>query len=192
MKLCIKCNKEIDGKNYSYCKSCDVKRAVEYRQNNKEQIKEYKKEYQQNNKEKLKEYKKEYHKNNKEQILERKKEYYQDNKEQLKEYQKEYRKNNPHKAREKDRKRRALKKANVHEPYTEDQVLETYGTNCHICKEDIDLSASRSSGAPGWEQGLHLDHVIPLSKGGPDSLNNVKPAHGLCNLQKNNSLLSSR
>ena len=166
MKLCIKCNKEIDGKHYSYCKSCDAKRAVEYRQNNKEQIKEYKKEYQQNNKEQIKEYKKEYNK--------------------------EYHQNNPHKTREKDRKRRALKRANIHKPYTEDQVLETYGTTCHICKEDIDLSASRSSGAPGWEQGLHIDHVIPLSKGGPDSLNNVKPAHGSCNLQKNNSLLSSR
>ena len=165
MKLCIKCNKEIDGKNYSYCKSCDAKRSREYNQNNKEKTKEYK----QNNKEKILEYQKEYHKNNKEQI---------------KEYKKEYRKDNPHKAREYARKRRALEKANIHKPYTEDQVLKLYGTDCHICKEEINLSAQRSPGASGWEEGLHIDHVIPLSKGGEDTIDNVKPAHGLCNLQK--------
>ena len=177
MKLCIICNKEIDGNHLSYCKSCKSKRNKEYHQNNKEKRNKQKKEYRQNNKEQIRESDKEYRKNNKEQILERAKEYHQ---------------NNPHKTREKARKRRALKKANVHEPYTEDQVLEKYGTNCHICKEEINLLANRSSGAPGWEQGLHIDHVIPLSKGGADSLNNVKPAHGSCNLQKNDSLLSSR
>ena len=169
-----------------------ARRNAEHYQNNKEKLNKQKKEYKQNNKEQIKEYAKEYRQNNKEQIKESNKEYYQNNKEKVLERQREYHKNNPHKTREAERKRRALKKANVHEPYTEDQVLETYGTTCHICKEDIDLSASRSSGAPGWEQGLHIDHVIPLSKGGPDSLNNVKPAHGSCNLQKNDSLLSSR
>ena len=156
--------------------------------NNKEKINKRNKEYKQNNKEKTLEYNKEYYQNNKEQH----KKYYQNNKEYYKEYKKEYHKDNPHKAREYERKRRALKQKNIHKPYTEDQVLEKYGTNCHICKEDINLLANRSPGAPGWERGLHIDHVIPLSKGGADSLNNVKPAHGLCNLQKNNSLLSSR
>ena len=192
MKLCIICNKEIDGGHPSYCKSCSARRSAEYRQNNKEQVKKSKKEHYQNNKEKILEQQKEYYQNNKEQKKEYRKEYYQNNKEQIKESQKEYHQNNPHKAREKARKRRALKQKNIHKPYTEDQVLEKYGTNCHICKEDINLLANRSPGAPGWERGLHIDHVIPLSKGGADSLNNVKPAHGLCNLQKNNSLLSSR
>ena len=112
-----------------------------------------------------------------------------DNKEYYKEQNKEYHKNNPHKTREKDRKRRALKKANIHKPYSEDQVLKLYGSVCHICKEEIDLLAKRSTGAPGWERGLHIDHVMPLSKGGPDMLDNVRPAHGLCNLQKNDSVL---
>tara|TARA_B110000977_G_C10918693_1_gene432214 strand:- start:102 stop:731 length:630 start_codon:yes stop_codon:yes gene_type:complete len=195
VKLCIRCNKEIDGKHLSYCKSCNNKRAAEYQRNNKEQIREQKKEYYQNNKEQIKEQKKEYHQNNKEQIkeyyqnnkekiLEQRKEYRENNKEYYKEYKKEYRKKNPHKGREYKRKRRALKQANVHEPYTEDQVLKLYGTDCHICQEEIDLSANRSAGAPGWERALHIDHVIPLSQGGPDTLENVKPAHGLCNLQK--------
>ena len=204
MKLCIICNKEIDGSHYSYCKSCNNKRSAEYRQNNKEQLKESKKEYYQNNKEQILELKKEYYQDNKEQIIERQKEHYQNNKEQKKEYQKEhyqnnkekiresqkeYNQNNTHKKREYERKRRALKQRNIHKPYTEDQVLKLYGAACHICKKPVSLSANRSPGAPGWEQGLHLDHVIPISKGGPDTLDNVKPAHGLCNLQKKDSTL---
>ena len=203
MKLCIICNKEKDGNSPSYCKSCLARRSAEYHQNNKEQILERKKERYQNNKEQLKEYYKEYRQNNKEQILERKKEYYQDNKEKLNEQQKdyyqnnkekileqkkEYRQHNLHKGREAERKRRALKQRNIHKPYTEEQVLKLYGTNCHICKKPVNLSANRSAGAPGWERGLHIDHVVPLSKGGADALDNVKPAHGLCNLQKHASI----
>tara|TARA_R110002153_G_scaffold176527_1_gene329730 strand:- start:224 stop:793 length:570 start_codon:yes stop_codon:yes gene_type:complete len=189
MKLCTKCNKEKDSSSPSYCKSCLARRNAEYYQNNKEKInkrnKEQKKEYYQNNKEQILERKKEYYQNNKEQ----RKEYYQDNKEKALEYEKEYRQNNPHKAREKNRKRRALKQKNIHKPYSEDQVLKIYGSVCHICKEEIDLLAKRSPGVSGWEQGLHLDHVIPISKGGADTLDNVKPAHGLCNIQKSASVL---
>lgn len=84
-----------------------------------------------------------------------------------------------------DRKRRALKLKNGHEEYTEDQVLQAYGTNCNICSFSIDLDAPRKVGLPGWENGLHFDHVIELTNGGPDMLNNIRPTHGLCNLKKN-------
>ena len=174
MKLCVKCNNEKDGTHKSYCKSCMAKRSAEYYQKNKEKINEIHKEYLQNNKEK---------------ILEKEKEYRQNNKEKLSEYNKEYRQKNPHKKRESDRKRKALKRANIHKPYSEKQVLKLYGTSCHICKEGIDMFANRSVGAFGWQRGLHIDHVIPLSKGGPDTIDNVRPAHGLCNLQKFNSIL---
>jgi len=38
--------------------------------------------------------------------------------------------------------------------------------------------------------GLHIDHVMPLSKGGPDTLENVRPAHGSCNVKKQANPLS--
>jgi hypothetical protein len=57
----------------------------EYRDENKEKIKENKKEYYQENKEKIKEYKKEYYQENKEKIKERQKEYLDDNNEMRKE-----------------------------------------------------------------------------------------------------------
>ena len=68
--------------------------------------------------------------------------------------------------------------------YSDLEVLEIYGSNCHICNEPIDLNAPRQCGKPGWEKGLHIDHVYPLSKGGLDTLENVRPSHGQCNIIK--------
>jgi len=51
-------------------------------------------------------------------------------------------------------------------------------------KPPIDLSAPRQCGKPGWDNGLHIDHLYPLSKGGSDNLDNVRPAHGRCNVIK--------
>lgn len=68
--------------------------------------------------------------------------------------------------------------------YTDQDVLDTYGTNCHICNEAIDFEAPRQCGRPGWELGFHVDHVHPISKGGVDTLENVRPAHGKCNIIK--------
>jgi 5-methylcytosine-specific restriction endonuclease McrA len=81
-----------------------------------------------------------------------------------------------------------LRKGAIQKPYTHKQVLDIFGANCHICKEPIDLQATRMTGRPGWERGLHIDHVIPLSKGGDDTLENVKPSHGRCNVEKSATL----
>ena len=87
-------------------------------------------------------------------------------------------------------KRRARKRNAVSEPYTVQQILDLYGTDCHICKEPIDLDAPRSVHKEGYQRGLHLDHVIPLSKGGSDLIENVKPSHAQCNLRKNARLVA--
>jgi 5-methylcytosine-specific restriction endonuclease McrA len=68
--------------------------------------------------------------------------------------------------------------------YSDADVLSTYGLDCHICQTPIDLNAPRRVGRDGWEKGLHIDHVYPLSKGGLDILENVRPAHGKCNIIK--------
>jgi 5-methylcytosine-specific restriction endonuclease McrA len=46
------------------------------------------------------------------------------------------------------------------------------------------MSAPRATGKAGWEMGLQIDHIIPIARGGADKLENVKPAHGLCNIKK--------
>lgn len=48
---------------------------------------------------------------------------------------------------------------------------------CYLCGKSVDPS--------DW----HLDHVIPLSKGGDHLYENVKVTHPLCNLKKGNRLV---
>jgi 5-methylcytosine-specific restriction endonuclease McrA len=97
----------------------------------------------------------------------------------------EYSKNNRHVFSEGNRRRRARILGNGVQKYTTLQVLETYGTDCHICNGPVDMTAPRGIGKGlGWETGLHIDHVIPISKGGPDVLDNVRPSHSSCNLSK--------
>jgi len=103
---------------------------------------------------------------------------------------KQYYKENPEIVRANARKRRARKKNNGFEKYTEAQVLELHGNICHLCKEPIDLSLPRKVGAEGWRYSLQIDHVIPLAKGGPDTLANVKPSHARCNIGKRDKILS--
>ena len=86
--------------------------------------------------------------------------------------------------RESDRRRRAKKQEGVWEKYTEADVLEKWGKCCHLCGEEVDLDAPRLVGKIGWERGLHLEHVVDLALGGSDTLDNIKPSHGKCNLRK--------
>lgn len=82
------------------------------------------------------------------------------------------------------RARRAKIKSNDFIKYSEKEVINLYGTNCHLCNKQIDMTASRAIGSNGWENSLHIDHVTPIALGGADKLENVRPAHGLCNLKK--------
>lgn len=52
-------------------------------------------------------------------------------------------------------------------------VYQMHGGMCGICKEFI-------------EGDFHVDHVIPLSKGGMHGYVNVQPAHPKCNFSKGN------
>ena len=90
------------------------------------------------------------------------------------------------KARERSKNRR--RRASITSDYNELQVIATYGINCYLCDLEIDFMAPRKCGVPGWETGLHIDHLLPISKGGSDTLENVRPTHGLCNLVKYNTV----
>ena len=111
--------------------------------------------------------------------------YYKENKEKIYETNRAWAARNPEKVKEYSRritaKRKALKLSNGHEKYTEDQVINLHGYICHICLKAIDPKIPRH-----LSMGLHFDHVIPLSKGGKDTLANIKPAHARCNIRKKN------
>lgn len=86
--------------------------------------------------------------------------------------------------RKKSKKRRTIMAGGNYEDVPESLVISTYGTKCHICHIEIDMTASRQNGIGNWQYGLHIDHVIPLSKGGSNTLDNMKPAHAICNTKK--------
>ena len=93
------------------------------------------------------------------------------------------------KVRERERAKNRRRKAKITKAYNELQVIATYGGNCYLCGLVIDFMAPRKCGVAGWESGLHIDHLIPLSKDGQDTLENVRPAHAVCNLQKASNLV---
>lgn len=133
---------------------------------------------------------KKYIKNNPEKVKERQKKYRESRPGEAYARVKEWRKENRAARNREASRRRALIRKNGISFYTEMQVIETYGTLCHLCLCEIDFSAPRSCGKDGWELGFHVDHVIPIAHGGPDSLENVRPSHGKCNLSKGASLTS--
>lgn len=53
------------------------------------------------------------------------------------------------------------------------------GAGCHICGQPIDY-ALKSPHPMSFE----VDHLVPLSKGGPDTLANKAAAHRTCNSTK--------
>jgi 5-methylcytosine-specific restriction endonuclease McrA len=110
------------------------------------------------------------------------------NLEKVRETSRRYGKENPEKIRENARKRRALVRNSESLPYTEAQVLTAYGLECYLCKSLIDLNAPRNCRGIRWEFGLHIDHVVPIVSGGPDTLENVRPTHAICNMKKGDKM----
>jgi len=110
----------------------------EYRDDNKEKIKEYNKEYVEANKEKIKEYYKEYVEANKEKIKERQKEYVEANKEKIKEYYKEYVEANKEKIneyyKEYNKEYRAVNKNKINEQKNKKYDCECGGKYTHQVK----------------------------------------------------------
>ena len=114
----------------------------------------------------------------------RHREYYQQNKERIKKYSEQYYKENKQDFIRNINRRRAARKQNSYEKYTNEDIFALWGMDCYICGQAINFEAPRKAGTLGWEYGLQMDHVIPIRNGGSDTVENVKPAHGLCNLKK--------
>ena len=139
------------------------------------------------------EYSRKYASLNPEKIKDAKRKQYLNNPEKTRMRKEKWIKNNPDRYKElsrlKEHRRRALLNSVNSESYRESDVIQKYGTKCHICSLEIDFNAPRSSKFEGWEMGLHLDHVIPLSFGGSDTIDNIMPSHGICNIKKGDKII---
>lgn len=67
---------------------------------------------------------------------------------------------------------------------THEAIADRDGVNCYLCGDDVDMSLPRTS-----RLGATLDHVIPISKGGSDSMENLRLTHWICNVKKSDKIL---
>lgn len=60
------------------------------------------------------------------------------------------------------------------------QVIDRDGLECWICGRVVELSAP-----PNRKRTPSLDHIVPLSEGGTNALDNLRLAHNVCNQRRN-------
>ena len=205
MKQCTKCNevkpisevhvksKAPDGHTKT-CKLCKSKIDKEYRETNKEKLKTKSLEYRHKNKEELSKRRKEkYHSATEEEVKIRKIKkliYNQNAPEHVKQRKKEYDKKYFASEAGKTTTLKSVHKRRAQKLSTEDgtvtsQALELLKKEqdykCKYCSEELDFS----------EKGrVHLDHIVPLSKGGWHSITNVVWSCASCNLRKSNKIIN--
>lgn len=156
------------------CKTCFNKRQKQYKNANREQIIERSKQYRNSNREQIREHQNKYRHANKKQIIERNKQYRDSNRRLISERNKQYRKANPLKIciHSRNRKARKLNAPGSHTEADIAQLLILQKTKCAVCHCSI-------------KNGYHVDHVIPLAKGGSNDKLNLQLLCPPCNLSKN-------
>jgi len=131
------------------------------------------KEYTQNNKEKKNAYQRQWRAKNKDKVIVYNQTFANKNPEAVKISQRKYGQNNPELVRNKSAIRRARKRNNGDFLITKKELAWLYKQPCFYC-----------GGAAE-----HLDHVMPISRGGRHSIGNLVPACAKCNLEKSDRLV---
>lgn len=116
--------------------------------------------------------------------------YYQKNKEKKVAYYKTWRAANPSKPTDNVRQWR---RAHPIERRLQSQARRAKTNGVKIIKEDIHNWDTRICGVCNEyiEDKFHIDHIIPLAKGGPHSQENLQLTHPVCNMSKGARLLDS-
>lgn len=191
---CFSKNKKMKDGYLNKCKVC----TKQYRQDNAEHIKEIGKKYREENKE----IKNEYYQKNKESIKKKRKKRYETNKESENEYSKRYSQKNAESLKEKNKqyrnsdkgrevsykrslKRRSYKHKVQFTPHERSEILERDNWTCQYCNITVH---DRHTGDWNTPDKAHIDHIVPLSKGGSSELNNLQVLCRTCNLSKNDKL----
>lgn len=203
LRTCTKCKRELPATTEFFhklrrgkyglrpdCKQCSRERNHQYRAANPE----YARQYREVNAEKLRESSRQYYEANSEKVCERSRQYQKANAERMRECYRRYREANAEKLREylrryrqtprgkevqhaKSHRRRALKAdAPIGLPFDEAAQLKRQKSRCYYCGDKLTE--------------YHIDHVIPLSRGGSDGAENKVLACPTCNRSKGAKLPS--
>ena len=72
--------------------------------------------------------------------------------------------------------------------YSKRKAAERGNESCSVTTEEAKRIASSPCFNCGSKENIHLDHIVPLSRGGRHSIGNLQPLCQYCNLSKNNKL----
>lgn len=192
-----------DGLN-RHCKACN---AV-YRAQNADSIREYKRQWEIENRERLREHKRNYDEANREKVRDRQRRYRADNSESIREQKRQYRaerrekeranrrrwrEQNPEKMKE-ARRRWRIANPDMCRAHTHRRRALVLGNGGTYTTNDLAAIRAAQTDKRGrlicWLCGTpitdkpHLDHFIPLDKGGSNHAGNLHYTHANCNLLK--------
>lgn len=109
---------------------------------------------------------------NREKAIARAKRWVEDNPEKARAYKAEWKRRNPDAVRDARARRRALEVHAAAGRVDRREIFERDGGRCHLCGSLCD---------PGR---FHIDHIVPISRGGVHAPSNVAVAHPLCNMRR--------
>ncbi len=140
---------------------------------NKERKREWAKKYREANKERDREYRKENHERTREQKRAYQQQRYARDRQRVLSIARAWKQANPHKLREYTRRRAAVKRHATVGIVDYDAIWLASDGLCGICREAIRV----------YDE-IHFDHVVPLSRGGAHSTENIQVSHASCNMKK--------
>lgn len=161
---CRSCISEQRRKKYKENPEQVRERNRKYKEENPEKVKETKRKERENNLERYQEYLRQYYQKNQEKLKERSRKHYEENIERHQECSRQWRKENIGKKRSYEAKRRSLEKSTATTDPWELQQITSFYANC--------------------PEGYHVDHIIPLAKGGHHKLSNLQHLEAKLNCGK--------
>jgi 5-methylcytosine-specific restriction endonuclease McrA len=165
--------KEYDRRRYINSPEKFIAKTRNWRVNNPNKYKDQNKNYYLKNKEKVAEYSRKRYLDNREYFLAKQREWVERNKEWVSKYKKNWASRNKESTRVSSQKCRARRlEAMGNDIITLEEwlrVLDFYGHRCLCCGNDENIS---------------MDHIVPLSRGGKHSIDNVQPLCKSCNSKK--------
>ena len=185
-----------DG-HLSKCKVCISVRVRENRRERLEQYAQYersranlphrveaRRKYQEERKELISEYKRRWAADNEDSVSDSRRKHYESNRDEVIARSKKWAENNPERVRQAKtnnlRRRRAARHASRGNFTVEEfkELCESYGNKCLACGDT--------------EAVLEADHVVPLTKGGSDSISDIQSLCGSCNRKKAVNIIDYR
>ena len=168
----------LEHRRQHYADNRDVERARrrQYYASNRDAALAYGRQYRAEHRDGMREYNRQYRANNHEEVIRQKRQYYVENRTAILAKDRQYRAANPDKVYQQSIRRRA-RKAAADGTYTSADIraqLKRQKGRCYWCGKKV--------------MDYHVDHVIPLSRGGSNGPENLVIACPSCNLSKGRKL----